>query len=163
MLQIIGFYSLEGGSALYDDYGQPSNLWVTGTHIYGMVVIIANIKVMYSTNSHTFFSTLIICGSIASFYVMVFIESQLPFIRHLYGLFNYAMRIPAFYFICAFFILATSFTEKLLHWTNTYLTQNKEKKQEIAEMLLQYKKAQESAMIRKGTARHMGFAFSGED
>jgi hypothetical protein len=81
MLQIIGFYSLEGGSALYDDFGQPSNLWVTGTHIYGMVVIIANIKVAYSTNSHTFFSTLIIMLSIASFYVMVYIESQIPFFR----------------------------------------------------------------------------------
>lgn len=163
MLQIIGFYSLEGGSALYDDHGQPSNLWVTGTHIYGMVVIITNLKVMYSTNSHTIFSTLIILASIASFYVMVYIESQMPFIHHLFGLFHQAMRIPAFYFICAFFILATSFSEKLLHWTNMYMTQKKEKKQEIQEMLLQYKKAQESAMIRKGTARHMGFAFSGED
>lgn len=81
MLQIIGFYSLEGASALYDLQGQPSGLWVTGTHIYGMVVIIANLKVGYSTNSHSFFSTFIICASIASFYVMVYIESQIPFFK----------------------------------------------------------------------------------
>lgn len=141
MLQIITFYALEGGAAHYDDYGQPSSLWVTGTHIYGMVVIIVNIKVMYSTNSHTIFSLLVIWGSIASFYVMVYIESRLPFIKYMYGLFNYAMRIPAFYFIFFFFLLVTSFTEKLLHWTNMYITQNKEKKQEIQEMINQYKKA----------------------
>lgn len=141
MLQIIGFYSLEGGSALYDDFGKPSGLWVTGTHIYGMVVIIANIKVAYSTNSHTIFSTLTIIGSIASFYMMVFIESQLHFVNQLYGLFRYAMRIPSFYFICFFFLLVTSFTEKLLHWTNFYLTQHKESKQEMQEILNKYKKA----------------------
>lgn len=121
-LQIIGFYSLEGGHALYDDFGQPSSLWVTGTHIYGMVVIMVNMKVAYSTHSHTIYSTLIVFLSIASFYVMFFIESQISFFKQLYGVFNYAMRIPAFYLICAFFILSTAFTERLLHWTNIYMT-----------------------------------------
>lgn len=96
---------------------------------------------MYSTNSHTFFSLFVIWGSIASFYVMVFIESKLSFIKNFYGLFGYAMRIPAFYFIFFFFLLVTSFTEKLLHWTNMYMTENKERKQETAAILLQYKKA----------------------
>jgi hypothetical protein len=128
-----------------------------------MVVIIANIKIVYSTNNHTIFSTLIILLSIASFYVMVFIESHLNFINVMIGLFDYAMRIPAFYFIAAFFILATAFTEKLLHWSNLYITQNKERKQEIAAKLLKLEKIQESALIRKGGAKHMGFAFSGDD
>lgn len=122
MLQVIGFYSLEGGAAIYDDYGHPSNLWVTGTHIYGMVVIIANVKILYSTNSHTIYSTLTVLLSIASFYVMVFIESQLTFVKNIFGLFNYAMRIPAFYFILVFFLMATAFTERLLFWTNLYNT-----------------------------------------
>lgn len=73
------------------------------------------------------------------------------------------MRIPAFYFIFFFFLLMTSFTERLLHWTNLYITQNKEKKQEREVMIAQYKKAQESAMIRKGQMKHKGFAFSGDE
>lgn len=131
MLQIIGFHSLEGSKAIYDHKGQPSNLWVTGTHIYGMVVIIANIKVWNSTSNHSFFSDIIIFGSIASFYLMVYIESSLPFINQLYGLFAYAMRFPQFYFLCFFFILTTAFTEKLLYWSNIYITESKEKKQEV--------------------------------
>ena len=81
-----------------------------------------NMKVAYSTHSHSFYSTLIIFFSIASFYVMFFIESEISFFKQLYGVFIYAMRIPAFYLICAFFILSTAFTERLLHWTNIYMT-----------------------------------------
>lgn len=163
MLQIIGFHSLEGPTALYDNYGHPSNLWVTGTHIYGMVVIIANIKVWNSTSNHTFLSNLIIFGSIASFYLMVFIENKLKFVYHLHGLFIYAMRMPQFYFMCFFFILSTAFTEKLLYWSNLYMSEQKEKRQERDEILLKYRRAQESNMIRRGHVRHTGFALSGEE
>ena len=118
MVQIIGCYSLEGASAIYDQDGQPGNLWVTGTHIYGMVVIMTNMKILYSTNNYTIFSTMIVLLSIASFYLMVYIENKLPFLNVMVGLFDYAMRIPAFYFICAFFIFSTEFTERLLFWSN---------------------------------------------
>jgi magnesium-transporting ATPase (P-type) len=93
-LQVICFHALEGPSALYDTHGQPSCLWVTGTHIYGMVVIMTNIKVWNSTSNHSIFSDFIVFGSIASFYLMVYIENTLPFIPQLYGLFKYAMRQP---------------------------------------------------------------------
>lgn len=88
-----------------------------------MVVIIANIKVWNSTSNHSFFSDVIIFGSIASFYVMVYIENTLPFVPQLYGLFKYAMRQPQFYFICFFFVFSTAFTEKLLYWSNKYITE----------------------------------------
>lgn len=79
------------------------------------------------------------------------------------GLFTYAMRIPAFYFICIFFIFATMFSEKILFFTNQIITQNKEKKQEVQEKLAKLEKIQVSAMIRKAQQRHMGFAFSGDE
>jgi hypothetical protein len=44
-----------------------------------------------------------------------------------------------------FFLLATAFTEKLLYWSNQHMTQQKEQKQETHAMLLQYKRAQDSA------------------
>jgi magnesium-transporting ATPase (P-type) len=94
MLQIIGFHSLEGGEAIYDHEGQPSSLWITGTHIYGMVVIIANIKVWNSTSNHTIYSNLVIFGSIASFYLAVFAMSQFKMFHFLFGLFGRAMVMP---------------------------------------------------------------------
>ena len=141
MLQIIGFHSLEGGSALYDHTGQPSTLWLTGTHIYGMVVVMANIKVWNSTSNHTIFSNLVIFGSIASFYLAVYVMSKFKMFNYMYGLFWHAMTNPQFYFICVFFLLATAFTEKLLYWSNKHMTEQKEHKQEKNAMLLQYKRA----------------------
>jgi len=126
LLQIIGFHSLEGHEAIYDHQGQPSSLWVTGTHIYGMVVIIANIKIWNSTSNHTIFSNIVIFGSIASFYLVVFIMSQLKMFNFLFGLFKRAMFMPQFYFICVFFVIGTAFTERLLYWSNMYMTQKKE-------------------------------------
>ena len=91
-----------------------------------MVVIIANIKILNSTSNHTFFSYFIILSSIGSFYLVVYVENILPFVHHLYGVFKYAMVMPQFYFLCFFFILMTAFTEKILYWTNIYLTEKKE-------------------------------------
>ncbi len=122
-----------------------------------------NMKILYSTNNYTIFSTMIVLLSIGSFYLMVYIENKLPFLNVMIGLFDYAMRIPAFYFICAFFIISTAFTERLLFWSNLYITQNKERKQEVQAKLAKLEKIQVSAMIRKGQQKHMGFAFSGEE
>lgn len=163
MLQIIVFHSLEGADCYYDSVGQPSSLWVTGTHIYGMVVIIANIKVWNSTSNHTVLSNLVIFGSIASFYLVVCIMSQFKMFPYLFGLFSRAMYQPQFYFICVFFLLATAFTENVLYWSNLRLTLKKEQKQEKQTMLLQFKRAQDSAMMRKRGARSVAAAASGAE
>jgi magnesium-transporting ATPase (P-type) len=128
MLQIIAFNSLEGGSPIYDHVGQPSNLWVTGTHIYGMVVIMANIKVWSATSNHTIFSNMVIFGSISSFYLVVFTMGRFKMFHVLYGLFLHAMSMPQFYYICIFFLISTAFTERLLFWSNMRLTSAKEAK-----------------------------------
>lgn len=129
LLYYIGFHSLEGSESIYDTDGQPSSLWVTGTHIYGMVVIIANIKIWNATSNHTIYSNLVIFGSIASFYLVVFAMSNFKMFHYLFGLFRHAMLMPQFYFICAFFLIGTAFTERLLFWSNIYMTLKKEKKQ----------------------------------
>lgn len=91
LLQIVTFHSMEGGEAIYDHQGQPSSLWVTGTHIYGMVVIMANTRIWNSTSNHTIYSNLVIFGSIGSFYLAVFTMSQFKMFNVLVGLFNHAM------------------------------------------------------------------------
>lgn len=153
-LQIIAFSSMEGPYPIYDHVGQPSSLWITGTHIYGMVVIMANIKVWSATNNHTIYSNLVIFGSIASFYMVVYIMGQIKIFHFLFGLFSHAMAMPQFYFICVFFLISTAFTERLLFWSNMRMTSAKEAKQEQQIMLMQYKRAQDSAMLRKRGARN---------
>jgi hypothetical protein len=149
MLQIVTFHSMEGGAAIYDHDGQPSSLWVTGTHIYGMVVIMANTRIWNSTSNHTIFSNLVIFGSIGSFYLAVFTMSQFKLFNVLVGL---------------FFLLVTAFTDQLLYWSNLRMTYQKEHKQEEQAMLLQYKRAQDSAMIRKRGARSaIATAHGGQD
>jgi phospholipid-transporting ATPase len=163
MLQIIGFASLEGPYPIYDHDGQPSSLWITGTHIYGMVVIMANIKVWSATSNHTIYSNLVIFGSIASFYLVIFTMSRFQMFHFLFGLFTRAMSMPQFYFICIFFLISTAFTERLLFWSNMHMTSAKEAKQEQQAMLLQYKRAQDSAMMRKRGARNAVAIASGHE
>jgi hypothetical protein len=43
-----------------------------------MVVVMANIKVWNSTSNHTIYSDLVIFGSIASFYLAVYVMSKFP-------------------------------------------------------------------------------------
>jgi hypothetical protein len=106
-----------------------------------MVVIMANIKVWSATSNHTIYSNLVIFGSIGSFYLAVFTMSQFKKFNFLFGLFTRAMVLPQFYFICVFFLFSTSFTERLLFWSNMRMTSNKEAKQEQQAMLMQYKRA----------------------
>jgi hypothetical protein len=75
LILFVTIFSFEGAQAVYDNHGSPGNLWVTGTHIYGIVVIMTNVKIFWSTNNHTIFSVLITLASIASFYIVVFLMS----------------------------------------------------------------------------------------
>lgn len=39
--------------------GQPASFWLVGIIVYGVVVIIANVEIMFQTNIHTVYSFLI--------------------------------------------------------------------------------------------------------
>jgi hypothetical protein len=66
-------------------------MYVTGTLTYALVVIIVNVKVLFSTYTHTFLSSIINLGSISSFFVMFYLENTLSFIPQLYGAFIHAI------------------------------------------------------------------------
>lgn len=61
--------TLEYGAA-YDPNGTTCDIVLSGTVTYGVVVTVANGKLMFSTHAHTFWSFIIIMGSIASFFLM---------------------------------------------------------------------------------------------
>lgn len=73
------FYTIESVTSIDGD-GQRASLFVTGTLTYSIVVIIANLEIIYSTSTHTIFSTIFAFGSIASFYIVYAIENKMSFI-----------------------------------------------------------------------------------
>ena len=48
---------------------------MSGTIMYGIVVAVANAKLMFSTHAHTILSVLIVGFSIASFFLVFYLES----------------------------------------------------------------------------------------
>ena len=58
-----------------NSYGNILDMWALGTMAYSAVVLIANLKVLFYTNSHTSISTFLIIASIASYYITVYIMS----------------------------------------------------------------------------------------
>jgi hypothetical protein len=58
--------------------GNTGSFWLAGNFAYFGVVIVANIKVLTSTNNHSFFTFFFIFGSILLFFVVYLIESMIP-------------------------------------------------------------------------------------
>jgi hypothetical protein len=98
-------FTLEGAHPAYDQRGFPSCLAVSGTLVYGQVVIVANSKLAFSTHAHTIWSTLMFFLSILSFFLIYYIENLWSWIPQLWGTFNYALIIPSFHFTGLFFFL----------------------------------------------------------
>lgn len=111
-----------------DRHGSPSSMWLTGTLVYGLVVIVVNVKILFSTHTHTALSLLINVASMLSFFGMFFLENTFTFVPQLNAVFFPALRIPSFYFLIVFFIFYTLVTEKLMYWTGEYYKEIKENK-----------------------------------
>jgi len=155
--------TLEGPPCSHDLFGQPSSIWITGTLIYGLVVIVVNIKLLFSVHNHTFMSFLVNFLSIASFYVMFYVENTLDFVPQLNHTFFNAMIIPSYYLLICFFILFTMVTEFLMYWTGVWYKQRKEVKKKIEEKKKMLKKRQiQPVVVIRPTIKHMGFAFDSE-
>jgi len=53
-----------------DESGRVDSMWVASTTVLGLIVILANLKVVEFSNLHYWFSLLIIAGSIAIYYLI---------------------------------------------------------------------------------------------
>lgn len=156
-------YTVEGAHPAYDNHGFPGSLWVDGTLSYALVVILVNVKIAYSTSTHTIWSTLIILGSIASFFICYFVENLSTLIPTLYETFQHAMTIPSFYMIVTFFVLFVLSSESLFTYTNQWYNERREQLMKEAELEeLERRKSAMSAFEGRGTLKHLGFAFSQE-
>lgn len=70
---VIGFFSLSSSNN-----GKNIDMWGIGTMVYSSVVIIANLKLIIYTNTHSIISTVIFLISILSYFIVVLIMSFFP-------------------------------------------------------------------------------------
>ena len=57
--------------------GQSGDLWLEGTFAYGAIVILANMAILYGSNSHTFISIMMIIASVAAYFIVFWLFSFL--------------------------------------------------------------------------------------
>lgn len=66
--------------------GENGDLWVSGTLVYAIVVVNANLFVMQRTSTHTWISSIFLFLSVASFFLCCYMESFYPWAGPLYRL-----------------------------------------------------------------------------
>ena len=74
LLYFLGFSNFKG----MDSYGYSFDFWSVGTVIYTCIVLIANIKILINTNTHTIFSATITILTILSYFGTVVVMSYIP-------------------------------------------------------------------------------------
>jgi hypothetical protein len=69
-------------------YTGSNDLWMTGTLVYACIVMIANLRVLHVTNTHTAISLLLCLLSCISFFAWFWLESLFDLFPILYQEFN---------------------------------------------------------------------------
>ena len=87
-------------------HGRLGDIWLTGTYVYLAVVILSNTRILYDSNSHTYYSVIIIMLSIGSFYVFFYLENLWKPCE-LFGLFPEIHSMPVYFFATLYIILVT--------------------------------------------------------
>lgn len=83
------------------------NFWASGTMVFGMVVVIANLKVFIISYDHTIISVFFNLGSMFLFFITFIIIDKLEF-SVIKNLFNIMLTAPNFHLGNILGIVATS-------------------------------------------------------
>jgi len=54
------------------------DLWSIGSSMYTCIVVVVNLKIMFATNTHNWFSVFLLIFSISSYFVVLFLTSSVP-------------------------------------------------------------------------------------
>jgi phospholipid-transporting ATPase len=94
ILFVFYFFSFNG----IDEDGKSQNLWSVGSMIYFGIILAANLRLLYTTNNHTWISFSLIFISIFSYFVVLFIMSLF---KNFENLNNFLMIVNSskFYFV----------------------------------------------------------------
>ena len=100
----IFYFSFNILSESIDNTGKTLNLWTIGHICYFIVVIVANLKIIFSTKSHSYYSFIFCILTISSFILVDFITSLSTYFEN-FGTFNIIYVSPKIYMLI---ILTTS-------------------------------------------------------
>jgi hypothetical protein len=99
------FYGIDG-IQIDNPEGDPGCFWISGTVVYGVVVIVANFYIVQRTYTHTTYSTFLLSFSVISWFVTLYLENLSPFFNQVYKIYGQMMGDPKVYLI---FLLGTWF------------------------------------------------------
>jgi hypothetical protein len=113
--------------------GSYGDLTINGAVTYAGVVVIANMKIITSTNSYTWVSFLIVFLSILTYFLNWALESGFS-IFTLFGTFSISFRFTVFYISMAFIIMFLIILDTWFYWREV-LQREKEEAQKNLERL----------------------------
>ena len=155
LIFVIAFYSLS--------LSQFDSLWMQGAFGYAAVVVVATCTVISATRSHTWVSVLLAVLSIASYFVVFYLESIIQYFD-LFGTFQVLMMSTGIYsglfFVVFAFVLADNaltflideVLARVVDRTRQTFTQPRHKKRLDKQRSNNY----------RPTVRHTGYAFAQE-
>ena len=97
-----------------DSYGNYSSIYVDGQFVYMAVVVMVNLKILTSTNTHSIYSFFFSIGSIVVYIVFYWALNEYPGLD-IYLTFSNVFKHNAFYFALLFCSLAIILVDIGLH------------------------------------------------
>lgn len=77
MITLISYYALE--TNFIEDSGYTLQFWSTGSMIFGMVVIVSNLRVLIISSDHSIASIVSVIGSLVAYILCFLIASNIMF------------------------------------------------------------------------------------
>jgi Zn-dependent M16 (insulinase) family peptidase len=84
--------------------GQLGDLWLEGTFAYGAIVIVANMTILYGSNSHSLISILVLVASVSAYFLVFWLFSFLQ-VSTLADQFQEMISYPTYWLNLVFFYL----------------------------------------------------------
>jgi hypothetical protein len=97
--------------------GKELHLWSMGTLTYSIVVMVANMTILYASNTHTVFNVTIVTLSILSFFVIWWLENMFQFFAVMQGIFVPAMTTMIVYFLLFMASFGLFPIDKVINWS----------------------------------------------
>ena len=105
--------------------GYLGDMWLEGTFAYGAIVIVANMTILYGSNSHSLISTVMIMLSVGAYFVIFWLFSELQ-ISTLADQFDEMIEYPTYWANLLFFYLIVFPTDSFFNWLATAAREKEE-------------------------------------
>lgn len=115
MVTMVAYYGMS--SNFIEDSGYTEDIWACGAMIFGMIVVISNLKVLILSNDHSIASIFVIFGSIVLYLLSFILVSNVLFAGgNLYNKFVPMFSTPNFHFGNFLILGLTTLVDMGLTW-----------------------------------------------